>query len=367
MASKLTIRDIARLAGVSTTTVSRVLNQKPDVDPLTREHILQIIAEHSFVPSVNASGLAGRSRLLGVMVPSFTWPFVAEILSGIAEGMKDTPYELILYSMSETTREHDESRVIDRILTTQLTAGVLAVFPGHLSKQIIRLRTSNLPVVMIDDQEQIPSVPWIGADNMHGAYMAVLHLLQLGHRRIAHIQGPTQYLCTQERYRGYCKALQEFGLEPTPELVLTGDFLEGTGYQAGDQLLSLPEDQRPTAIFAASDMMAYGVFKAAAEHGLQVPQDLALIGFDDIKSSALVRPALTTVRQPFFEMGRLGTSLLISTLHATQSTPVPWRVAAENLDEDSNQRIQLETRLIVRDSCGVSLSFTNTISGSTAS
>lgn len=358
-AGKLTIRDIARLAGVSTATVSRVLNQKPDVDPLTREHVLQIIAAHGFVPSVNASGLAGRSRLLGVLVPSFTWPFVAEILRGVTEGMKDTSYELILYSASEVTREYDASSVIDRILTTQLTAGVLAVFPGHLSKQIVRLHLNNLPVVMIDDQEQIPSVPWIGADNQNGAYMAVRHFLQLGHRRIAHIQGPAKYLCSRERHQGYCRALQEYGLEPSAELMLSGDFLEDTGYQAGRQLLSLPVAQRPTAIFVASDLMAYGVCTAAAEYGLRIPQDVALIGFDDIPSSALFRPTLTTVHQPFFEMGQLAANLLISMLNTPQRIPAPWHVIAERLGEDSDKRIQLATQLIVRESSGLPLETTN--------
>lgn len=350
MASKVTIRDIAHLAGVSTTTVSRVLNKKPDVDPLTRERILQIIAEHSFTPSVTASGLAGRSRLIGVLVPSFTWPFVPEIMSGIAQGVKDTSYELILYSVSDTTREHDESSVIDRILSTQLTAGILAVFPGHLSRQIVRLQKHNFPVVMVDDQGQTPMVPWVGADNVHGAYIAVRHLLQSGHRRIAHIQGPKEYLCSRNRHEGYCKALQEQGIAVAPELVIEGDFTEVTGFQAAHTLFALPYEQRPTAIFASSDLMAYGIITAAKECRLRIPDDISLIGFDDISSSALVRPALTTVRQPFYEMGRQGIEVLLATLHATQTAQ--WLSAPAAQDDADYTRIELETRLVVRDSCG---------------
>jgi LacI family transcriptional regulator len=364
MTNKITIRDIAHLAGVSTTTVSRVLNNKPDVDPATRERILQLIAEHDFVPSVTASGLAGRSRLIGVLVPSFDWPFVPEIMSGIAKGMKDTPYELILYSVNEATREHDESTVIDRILTTQLTAAVLAVFPGHLSRQIIRLHKHNFPVVVIDDQEQVPVVPWVGAENENGAYMAVRHLLQKGHRRIAHIQGPMKYLCSRERHDGYCRALREQGIEIDPQLSIEGDFLEGTGYQAAQTLFSLPPEQRPTAIFASSDMMAYGVLSAARARGLRVPRDLALIGFDDIRSSSLIRPALTTVRQPFFEMGQQGIKVLLSTLNTVQNAQ--WPPTTKPQQETGYVRIQLATHLIVRESCGSGIPYAGDGSVSTS-
>lgn len=362
MSHKITIRDIAHLAGVSTTTVSRVLNNKPDVDPATRERILQLIAEHDFVPSVTASGLAGRSRLIGVLVPSFDWPFVPEIISGIAHGMKETSYELILYSVNETTREHDESTVIDRILTTQLTAGILAVFPGLLSRQIIGLHKHNFPVVVIDDQEQVLVVPWVSAENEDGAYMAVRHLVRLGHRRIAHIQGPLKHLCSRERHEGYCRALREQGIEIDPQLSIEGDFREGTGYQAALTLFSLPSEQRPTAIFASSDMMAYGVLSASMECGLRIPEDIALVGFDDIRSSNLIRPALTTVRQPFFEMGQQGINVMLSTLNSVQN--VQWPPVATPQHE--SLRIQLTTRMVVRESCGASRSYTGDESISTS-
>src|SRR5579859_2283734 len=206
MAPRRTISDIARLAGVSKTTVSRVLNHKPDVDTATRERILRIVEEEGFIPSMTASGLAaGRSRLIGVLVPSFSWPFMGDVMRGAADVVANTPYELILYSMSETTRERDKSELINRILATQLTAGVLAIFPGHLAKYVARLHAPDFPVVIIDDQEVPPNVPWVGADNQPGAYTAVHHLLHLGHRRIAHIQGPMKYLCARERYQGYCQ------------------------------------------------------------------------------------------------------------------------------------------------------------------
>src|SRR5689334_20581222 len=185
MAGMVTINDIARLAGVSKATVSRVINQKPDVDPETRMKIMRIMEEQGFVPSITAAGLAGgRTRLIGVLVPSLTWPLMPEIMRGIGEIVEQSTYELVLYSISH---EQDRSAVIDRILAAKLTEGLVAVYPGqealaHLSE----LHASGYPVVMFDDQV-VPTgtTPWVSADNRIGAYSAVKHLVQLGHRRIA--------------------------------------------------------------------------------------------------------------------------------------------------------------------------------------
>jgi LacI family transcriptional regulator len=370
MAGKRTIDDIARLAGVSKATVSRVLNHKPDVDPATRERILHIMEEEAFVPSITASGLAGgRSRLIGVLVPSFTWPLIPDVMRGVAEVVGLTPYEMVLYSINDSLRDNGSNGdVIDHILATKLTAGILAILPGPSSRHVVRLHKHGFPVVMIDDQELPGELPWIGADNRHGAYEAVCHLLHLGHRRIAHIQGPMKHLCSRERYQGYCEALEEAGLKVDPEFVLEGDFMPNGGRSAASKLFALPVERRPTAIFAASDPMAYGVLAAAEEYGLHIPRDIALVGFDDIASSAHVRPALTTVRQPFYEMGQHGIKLLLSMLNTPR---VPTRSdlamngflssfslaseigAKENGSTDGSPiRIQLPTSLIVRASCG---------------
>jgi LacI family transcriptional regulator len=366
MGGKRTIDDIARLAGVSKATVSRVLNHKPDVDPATRERIHRIMEEEGFVPSITASGLAGgRSRLIGVLVPSFTWPFIADVMRGVAEIIGLTSYELVLYSINDAIRdEGNKGDIIDHILATKLTAGILAIMPGQSSKHVVRLHKHGFPVVMIDDQELPGDVPWIGADNQDGGYAAVRHLLQLGHRRIAHIQGPLRYLCSHERYQGYCQALEDAGLVVDPELVLEGDFMPPGGRAVASKLFELPVEKRPTAIFAGNDLMAYGVLAAAEEYGLHIPRDMALVGFDDIASSAHVLPALTTIRQPFYEMGQQGIKLLLSLLDAlrlstrgssdwnsflTSSVILP---AADDRSDGQPIRIQLPTSLIVRASCG---------------
>lgn len=355
MAGKPTIDDIARIAGVSKTTVSRVLNHKPDVDPATRQHILKIVEEQGYVPSITASGLAGgRSRLIGMLVPSFTWPNIPDLMRGIAGVIEQTPYELVLYSINETNVEQNRNEVINRIFATQLTAGLLAIFPGQqASASITRLYNKGFPVVVIDDQVA-QTTPWVSADNVTGAYLAVRHLVRLGHRRIAHIQGPPEYLVSQDRYNGYRQALLEAGITPDPELVLQGDFMPLSGRASASAFFAMPLEKRPTAIFASTDQMAYGVLAAAEAHGLNVPQDIALVGFDDDEPSVHIRPPLTTVRQPSFEMGQRGIELLLSMLQTTREREL--ESPGKTLLETTPTRILLPTHLVVRASCGANYS-----------
>jgi len=386
MARKRTIADIAQLAGVSKATVSRVLNHKPDVDPATRERILRIMEDVGFVPSITASGLAGgRSRLIGILVPAFTWPLIPDIVRGVAEVAGNTIYEIVLYSINDKTRGDNKGDVIDHILSTNLIAGLLAILPGQSSRYIVRLHQLGFPVVMIDDQALPPAMPWVGADNYTGAYEATHHLLNLGHRRIAHIQGPLRYLCSRERYRGYCQALQEAAIPLDPALVIEGDFEVAGGQSAAYTLLTLPPEQRPTAIFAGSDGMAYGVLATAAALGLRVPEDLALVGFDDTYSSAIIQPPLTTIKQPFSEMGQRAAELLLSLLdkasqqfsgtypypsfrraatlevarepenHSDDPRPYETTLPDHERENDEPIRIFLSTSLIVRASCGSKL------------
>ncbi len=367
MAGKLTIQDIARLAGVSKATVSRVLNHKPDVDPSTRERILRIMDEQGFVPSITAAGLAGgRTRMIGVFVPSLTWPFIPEIVQGVAEFVERSSYELILYSTSASSVAHmseasgkmgaDRSAALDRILDARLTAGLVAITPGQASARLTQLHEQGFPVVMIDDQGLPTSAPWVGADNRTGAYQAVRHLISLGHRRIAHIKGPASYQCSQERYQGYCQALMEAGLTPDPLLVAQGDFEVLGGRTAAHLLFSMAE--RPTAIFAANDHMAWGVMEVAEELGLRVPEDVALVGFDNMATSAHKRPPLTTVRQPFHEMGLRAAELLLGLLESPRHLPPYTGMTSFRksslLASAYNEpvRVLLETNLVVRESCG---------------
>jgi LacI family transcriptional regulator len=368
MTTRATIRDIARLAGVSTATVSRVLNQKPDVDSATRERIVRIMEEQGFMPSVAAAGLAGgRTGLIGMLVPSLTWAFMPAILGGVADIIEQTSYELVLYSLSH---KRERSAVIDRIVTSKLIDGLLAVYPDgaarpgdvvredhRASQHLAGLNERGLAVVIIDDQGEHPQTPWVSPDNRQGAVEAVRYLAGLGHRRIAHITGPAHYLCARDRLDGYRGALLEAGLSFDPGLVVAGDFNSSGGRAAAATLLS--RTSPPTAIFAANDGMAYGVLIAAEEHGVRVPQDVAVVGFDDSAPSAHTHPPLTTVQQPFFEMGQRAAETLLALVEAPRPSANGWpnsvapftQLAALSL-KSKPTHIQLPTRLVVRESCG---------------
>jgi LacI family transcriptional regulator len=367
MPKKLTIRDIARLAGVSTATVSRVLNQKPDVDAQTRERVLRIVNEHDYVPSVTASSLAGgRSRLLGALVPTLTWPLMPSVMQGIAEVIEQTAYELVLYSISHRT---DRSALIDRILATRQIDGLIAVYPDGISlvetaddadrgasRHLAELYQQGFPVVILDDQSAPGNTPWVRPDSRVGAYEAVRHLVRLGHRRIAHIHGPPQYQCAHDRYAGYRQALEHAQLDVDPALVAHGDFTTPGGQAAAAQLLGLPD--RPTAIFAANDQMAYGVLTVAKERGLHLPGDLAVIGFDDTMLSAHTNPALTTVKQPFEEMGKSAAELLLALVDAPRALESAWHDRMAHLARARSgagadpMHVLLPTELVIRESTG---------------
>jgi LacI family transcriptional regulator len=352
MKQKLTIQDIAKLAGVSKATVSRVLNHKPTVDPEIRERVMRIVNERGFVPSITATVLrGGRTQLLGVLAPPLIWPYVPEIMLGVAEVTDRTAYEVVLYTMGPA-RNHSD--VLDRILAMKLSTGLLAIMPGQLGSHLDYLYKQGVPIVTIEDQVAPISTPWIGINNVSSAYEVTRYLLDLGHRRIAHILGPAEFLCVQERYEGYCRALREVGLEPDPSLIWQGDFTPIGGRECAHQIFSLPRAERPTAIFAANDQTAFGVIDVAAQYGVRIPDDMALIGFDDMPIAAFTKPGLTTIRQPHREMGELACELLLSMIDP-RSYPLKRKIetfSGTGEGDSKNLRILLPTKLVVRESCG---------------
>ncbi|WP_020578112.1 LacI family DNA-binding transcriptional regulator [Actinopolymorpha alba] len=344
--TKLTIRDIARLSGLSKSTVSLVLNNSPRVDPATRERVLEVMRSHNYVPNFAATALArGNTRLIGMIVPGLTWRLVAAINYGVASVVEDSDYEIILYT---STNDRDYGRVIERILASKLSTGLLVVTHNQPLEPLEELQRGGLPVVLVDTLGAQSSLPSVVADNYGGAHAAVRHLVELGHRRIACIEGPMEYQCCLDRTRGYTDALREAGIAVRPELVTKGEFAADTVAASTRALLDLPKRRRPTAIFAHSDITAYAVMEAVEDAGLKVPDDISIVGFDDLVSSEHVRPALTTIRQPFEEMGQQAARLLLSTID-----PAPGdKPGANTADEPA--RISLSTSLIIRDSCTTS-------------
>ena len=359
MQEKLTIQDIARLAGVSKATVSRVLNNHSSVAPILAERVMQVVREYNFIPNVTATGLArGRTRLIGVLTPPLTWPAIPEILHGVAEYIEHTSYEMVLYSINF---ERNHSDVLDHILSMRMVAGLLAVLPGELSRHLTTRFQQGFPLVLIDDQEQPTTLPWVGVDNVAGGYTATRYLLEQGHTRIAHILGPQNYCCAVERYQGYCQALQEAGIPIDPTLLLQGTFEPIGGRSCGEMLFSRKRSEWPTAIFVANDQMAYGIMEFAEQQHIRMPEEVSIVGFDDNNFSARTRPSLTTIRQPFSEMGQKACEVLLTMIdphHLTEEGQQKHLMlrnverAFEEIDTDKPVRIRLPTRLIVRSSSG---------------
>jgi LacI family transcriptional regulator len=331
VSSRLTIRQIADLAGVSIATVSRVLNGRNDVAPETRDLVARVIRENGYTANRNARGLSGgRSGLVGVLVPLVYPAYFSGMLAGAAEALAELDLQIVL---SPTGGEHDrEVSVLDRL--HGVSDGALMILPEESNEELTRLLDGGYRFVVLDPlmplDERIPSV---SAAHTSGADQAMQHLLALGHRRIAQITGPRGWVATEDRRRGYYAALAAAGILPEPALEVASIPEIAPGRAAAEQLLDLAEP--PTAIFAFNDNIAIGVVQAARARGLRVPGDLSVVGFDDVEGATIVTPALTTVRQPLAEMGRTAVSLLNRLLE---------RQRFETL------HVELATRLVVRDS-----------------
>ena len=330
--SRATIREIARAAGVSIATVSRVINGRPDVSPQTREVVLRVVREHGFSTNRNARALSGgRTGLVGVTLPILEAAYFAVIVSGTAEALYEHDMRIVL---CPTLHQHErEVTLLDRLMHGT-TDGAVLMLPEESNAELRALQETGYPFVVVDPRVQLDQgIPAVSASNASGARAGVEHLLSLGHRRIGAILGPRDWMATTERLNGYRSALAAAGVLPAPDLVVESDFSIESGEAAAASLLDLPE--RPTAIFGFNDNVAIGVLRAAEARGLTVPDDLSVLGFDDSEQSGLVTPALTTVRQPLAEMGRMAVSLLLRLLDRQ-------RVEAMN--------IELATRLVVRES-----------------
>lgn len=311
--AKLTIRDIARLSGLSKSTVSLVLNNSPKVDPETRRRVLAVMRRNNYVPSFAATALAkGNTGLIGMIVPGLTWRFMADINYGVAKVVEHTKYEIVLFT---STNERDYGGAIDRVLSSGLCAGLLVV--AHDQRQLERLlelHRGGLAVVLIDTLGAVSDLPAVGADNHTGGLLAARHLLELGHRRIASVLGPRSHSYVQERLRGVRDALREAGLEPDPGLEAETEFDEEMVRSRTRELMALPPQRRPTALFAYHDSAAFAVLDELARAGVRVPQDVSVVGFDDIVLADLYAPTLTTVRQPMKEMAAAAFAQLRSRL-----------------------------------------------------
>ncbi|KWV32574.1 MULTISPECIES: LacI family DNA-binding transcriptional regulator [Micromonospora] len=325
----VTIAMIARLAGVSVPTVSRVINGRSDVAPQTRERVEELLTRHGYRP--RSAARRTQSALIDLVFNDLDSPWAVEIIRGVEDVAQASGAGTVVSAIHRRTSS--AKQWLDN-LRTRSTEGVIFVTSMVEPPLQAELRRLRLPVVIVDPAGVAPQeAPTIGATNWAGSLRASQYLLGLGHRRIGFIAGPPQLMCSRARMDGYRAALDAAGLAIDDRLVRPGNFYHESGYTAGMHLLGLPEP--PTAIFASSDQMALGVYEAVRKRGLRVPDDVSVVGFDDLPEVRWCSPPLTTIRQPLAEMGMLAARTVL-------------RLARGETIE--SPRVELATDLVVRDS-----------------
>ena len=334
----MNLEQIAKLSGVSRSTVSRVVNNDPNVSMVTREKVLQVVQRVNYTPNAAARGLAaGCTHVLGLVIPMgvatlFTDPYFPILIQGVSSACNMREYSVMLW----LAEPEYERRQIGQIMYSGLVDGVI-ISSMLLNDSLVQaLAEGDLPFMLVGRHPTDTRASYVDADNIGGAREAVTHLLRLGRTRVATITGPQNMTAGADRLTGYLAALRDRGLVSDPALIAEGDFTEAGGYRAMQQLLAC----RPDALFAASDIMAIGAMRALYETNLRVPEDIAVVGFDDVPQAARAEPPLTTMRQPTYRLGTTTVDALLDLIEYPDSSP---------------RRIVLPTELIVRASCGSAL------------
>jgi LacI family transcriptional regulator len=328
---RVTIAEVARRARVSKTTVSRVLNNKGDVDAATAIRVREVIAATGYTPSARAVGLArGRAQTVGMLVPGLTWPWMGDVLQGVSDVLEARGYGLLLSTMN---RGAESLTQFGRHVSANAFDGLLLVEPPDTLSYITRLHESGLPVVMIDDRGHHPGFPSVATSNREGAAAAAEHLLGTGRKRLAMITGPSHFGCTRHRVDGFCATLDAAGLRFDDRLMVEGDFTRDGGLAGIQEIIAaaVPFD----GVFVHNDLMAVGVLDGLRTAGRSVPGDGAVVGVDDIAVATHTQPSLTTVRQPSHEMGAAAAAMLLDHL---SGEPLP------------DEPLIVPTSLVIRDS-----------------
>jgi len=327
----VTIQDVAKTAGVSVSTVSRVLNGRVDVASDTQDRIRSVIDDMGYTTNLAARSMRSfKKNMVGLIMPDIAYPFAIEVMKGVNRAIAESEFDLLVYTTGDVRKSgrasHEQKYV--SLLSNSITDGVIIVAP--VTGEFL----TDAPIVSIDPLMSDPDYPSVHATNYQGAMDAMEYLLGLGHKRIGFISGRAELESSNRRLKGYRDALEKAGLSIDEKLIAAGDYTTETGAECARELLSL--DRRPTAIFASNDQAAMGVFQVAQEFGLRIPQDLSVIGFDNIMESKYMK--LTTVDQFISEMGFVATQILIKLING------------ESLTE---QTYQMKTRLVIRNSCDV--------------
>lgn len=331
--SAITLAEVAKTAGVSMITASRAIRGIGYVSDATRQRVLQAAQQLNYQPDMLAKRMRGDSgNLIGVFINNFGSVVMHELISAISQEARRLGYDLVVFHAQSF---NEPGRAATSDMLRKLCEGLLLVLPNTFDQYLDRLQQDRFPCVLVNFAARKMDLPVVVCQNRQGAREAVAHLLALGHRRIGFIAGTPFTGQSAERQRGYVDALCAAGVEIDPALIVEGDFTQVSGFPAAERLLSLAAP--PTAIFAANDEMALGALDAIRTRGLSVPDDLSLIGFDDIPAARYAYPALTTLSQPFAEMGVRAVRELVELLQGKE-------VAAH--------RVEFPTPMVVRGSTG---------------
>jgi LacI family transcriptional regulator len=324
----VTIQDVAKTAGVSVSTVSRVLNRKVDVASETKDRIHSVIDDLGYATNLAARSMRSQKKnLVGLIMPDIAYPFAIEVMKGVNRAIAESEFDLLVYTTGDVRKSgrasHEQKYV--SLLTNSISDGVIIVAPVAGEFNI------DAPIVSIDPLASNPNYPAVHATNYQGAMEAMEYLIGLGHKRIGFISGRAELESSNRRLKGYREALEKAHIPIDESLIASGDYTTSTGVSGTRQLLAL--DHPPTAIFASNDQMAMGAYQVAEEMGIRIPDDLSVIGFDNITESKYM--GLTTVDQFISEMGYVATHMLIKLING-----VPLE----------NQTYRMQTQLVIRNS-----------------
>ncbi|MGV8027197.1 MAG: LacI family DNA-binding transcriptional regulator [Anaerolineaceae bacterium] len=335
------IQDVAKRANVSITTVSHIINQTRYVSDELTDRVKKAMEELDYHPNSLARGLrSGKTKTIGLVVPDISNQFFAEISRKIEDNGFEHGYSVILCNTDDDP--HKEKSYID-VLLAKKVEGIVFISTVVESNNLEKTLEIGVPIVLVDRDINEINSDIVLVDNSVGGFEATKYLIELGHRRIGCIGGPSPITPSAQRVAGYKRALQEAGIPVDPELIISGDFRYESGNKTMRALLSLP--QPPTAVFASNDMMALGAIQAVNDQGMKIPDDISVIGFDNIPFSQTISPTLTTMAQPIHEMADLVVDLLIDKIKLQRQ-----RSRAED-QKPTYKRIVLETKLIKRNSC----------------
>lgn len=327
------LQEVAQRAKVSIATVSRVLNKSDKVVPETRAIVEQALRELGYRPSRVARRLRmkdGRAHLVGLIIPDIQNPFYAEIARGVEDAAYAAEYALLLCNSDENPEK--ERFYLDVMLSESVDGIVLPPF-DDTDAAVIEMAATGMPVVCVDRSMAKLKTDLVEVDNHRGAFEAVSHLLEKGHKHIGLIEGRSQVSTSRERRRGYLDALAERGITVRKELMRAGDFKQESGRILANELLALRKP--PTALFVCNNLMTVGALATIHQRGLRVPQDVAIVGFDDLPWAEALDPPLTVVRQPAYEVGRQAMELLLKRIMDPDRAPVTVRLLPELVTRSS--------------------------------